>query len=183
MWYGEGQTRARALDRVTLRFDRGKLALVMGPSGSGKTTLLSLLGCLLTPAEGSVFINGCDVSRLRESARTDMRRSQIGYVFQSFRLFRALSALDNIALAGGISHRGGSARARLLLTELGLAQKARLKPSALSGGEKQRVAIARALIKDPPFCWRTSPRLHWTRRRVRRLAKFSTGSPSSRLAR
>jgi putative ABC transport system ATP-binding protein len=150
--FGSGAGKCRALQNVTLSFEPGSLTLLMGPSGSGKTTLLSLLGCLLTPDSGSIFLDGVEVSRLKERQRTAIRRRNIGFIFQAFRLFRSLSALENVTIAEEISGEGASqqrASARELLEGLGLSDKINLKPNALSGGEKQRVAIARALIRSP----------------------------------
>jgi putative ABC transport system ATP-binding protein len=151
--FGSGAEKCRALQNVTLSFEPGTLTLLMGPSGSGKTTLLSLLGCLLTPDSGSIYMNGVEVSRLNESQRTAIRRRNIGFIFQAFRLFRSLSAIENVEIAEEISGREGAPRqgasARKLLSDLGLTDKIHLKPNALSGGEKQRVAIARALIRSP----------------------------------
>ncbi len=151
--FGSGAEKCRALQNVTLSFEPGTLTLLMGPSGSGKTTLLSLLGCLLTPDSGSIYMNGVEVSRLNESQRTAIRRRNIGFIFQAFRLFRSLSAIENVEIAAEISGREGApgqgASARKLLSDLGLTDKIHLKPNALSGGEKQRVAIARALIRSP----------------------------------
>jgi len=151
--FGSGAVKCRALQNVTLSFEPGTLTLLMGPSGSGKTTLLSLLGCLLTPDSGSIYLDGVEVSRLNETQRTAIRRRNIGFIFQAFRLFRSLSAIENVKIAAEISGREGAAQhgaaARKLLAELGLSDKIHLKPNALSGGEKQRVAIARALIRSP----------------------------------
>jgi putative ABC transport system ATP-binding protein len=132
----------------------------MGPSGSGKTTLLSALGCILLPDHGDVRVQGRSVRGLSDSQRVDLRRHSIGYVFQAFRLFRALSALDNLLLAldvAGHDRRSAKARAEQGLAAVGLADKAGLKPGELSGGEKQRVAIARALINDPPIVLADEP--------------------------
>jgi putative ABC transport system ATP-binding protein len=148
--YGPKGARVPALENVSLRFAPGELTLVAGPSGSGKTTLLSLLGCLLKPDEGSVFIGGQEVNRLGERARMRMRRS-IGFIFQAFRLFHSLPALENVMISAEIcgAQRGQREAARSLLADLGLGRKLELKPDALSGGEKQRVAIARALLSNP----------------------------------
>jgi putative ABC transport system ATP-binding protein len=151
--FGSGPGKCQALQNVTLSFEPGALTLLMGPSGSGKTTLLSLLGCLLTPDSGSIYLDGVEVSRLSEKQRTAIRRRNIGFIFQAFRLFRSLTAIDNVAIAEEISGREGTseqgASAEKLLSDLGLGDKIHLKPNALSGGEKQRVAIARALIRNP----------------------------------
>jgi putative ABC transport system ATP-binding protein len=158
--YGSGAAAVPALRDVSLSFAPGRLVLVMGPSGSGKTTLLSALGCILLPDHGDVRVQGQSVRGLSDSQRVDLRRHSIGYVFQAFRLFRALSALDNLLLALDVAgHDPGRAKARAEqgLAAVGLADKAGLKPGELSGGEKQRVAIARALINDPPIVLADEP--------------------------
>ena len=150
--YGPKSVRVQALSGVTLNFVAGELTLVMGPSGSGKTTLLSLLGCLLTPDSGSVWIDGADVASLNERERTDLRKRKIGYIFQAFRLFHSLSAFENVMIRGeigGSRNKQGRQAARKMLEDFGLGAKLSLKPAALSGGEKQRVAIARALLSNP----------------------------------
>jgi putative ABC transport system ATP-binding protein len=124
----------------------------MGPSGSGKTTLLSLLGCLLSPDEGSVFVDNVAVHNLCESARVAIRREKIGFVFQAFRLLHSLSAIDNVALGLQLREVNCADRlqtARELLAQFGLQHKLQHAPEELSPGEKQRVAIARALIGNP----------------------------------
>ncbi len=158
--YGSNGTRVRALDDVSLDFAPASMTLIMGPSGSGKTTLLSLLGCLLTPDSGSVLVDGAEASAFDERARTELRRHQIGFVFQAFRLFHSLSAFENVMIASEIAGaRNGenAAAAQGLLESLGLADKLHLKPNALSGGEKQRVAIARALLPNPKILLADEP--------------------------
>jgi putative ABC transport system ATP-binding protein len=156
--YGTGNARTPALRNLSLSFEKGKLTLILGPSGSGKTTLLSLLGCLLAPDEGAVYVAGKEVTQLAEPAQTTLRQRYIGYIFQAFRLFRSLSVLDNVAIAGEVTGRAGSReQARELLDRFDLLPKAGLKPAALSGGEKQRVAIARALLKDPAILLADEP--------------------------
>jgi putative ABC transport system ATP-binding protein len=160
MSYGSNGTRVRALDNVSLSLATGTLTLIMGPSGSGKTTLLSLLGCLLTPDNGSVFVDGSEVTSLDERERTELRREQIGFIFQAFRLFHSLSAFENVMIAaeiGGTRDQRSSDAARQLLENLGLVDKLHLKPNALSGGEKQRVAIARALLPNPKIVLADEP--------------------------
>jgi putative ABC transport system ATP-binding protein len=149
--YGPEGNRVPALSEVSLTFTSGAVTLIMGPSGSGKTTLLSLLGCLMTPDSGSVFVNGIDTGRLTDRKRTELRRTGIGFIFQAFRLFRSLSAFENVMLSAEIAgaRERGSKTAKDLLARLGLGDKLHLKPDALSGGEKQRVAIARALLSNP----------------------------------
>lgn len=157
--YGSNGTRVRALNDVSLSFATGALTLIMGPSGSGKTTLLSLLGCLLTPDKGSVFVDGAEVESLDERERTELRRRQIGFIFQAFRLFHSLSAFENVMIAAEIAgaRKQWSDFARQLLDNLKLGDKLHLKPNALSGGEKQRVAIARALLPNPKILLADEP--------------------------
>jgi putative ABC transport system ATP-binding protein len=132
----------------------------MGPSGSGKTTLLSVLGCLLKPDDGAVFVNGRDVTMATEEERTAIRRDQLGFVFQAFRLFESLTALENVALPLEIAGQNGEqsrAKAEQFLDLLEMVNKKHLKPAELSGGEKQRVAIARALMRDPKILLADEP--------------------------
>jgi putative ABC transport system ATP-binding protein len=158
--YGAGREAVRALDSVSLAFHAGRLALVTGPSGSGKTTLLAVLGCLLKPDSGVSYVNGLPTSGLSEKARGEIRQQHLGYVFQSFRLFRSLSAIENVRLAlevGGRRGRPAREAAERALERVGLGEKWRLKPHELSGGEKQRVAVARALVHDPPIILADEP--------------------------
>lgn len=158
--FGEGDARVRALRGVSVTFERGTLSLVMGPSGSGKTTLLSLLGCLLSPDEGAVFVDGVAVNALSGSEKTLLRRKKISFVFQAFRLLHSLSAIDNVALGLEIRDRKRADRmaiARELLLQFGLGDKLNREPNELSPGEKQRVAIARALAGNPPIVLADEP--------------------------
>jgi len=163
--FGSGSTCVRALTDVSLKFAASTLTLVMGPSGSGKTTLLSLLGCLLTPDEGSVFIQGTNTGSCTAAEKSALRRREIGFIFQAFRLFHSLSAVENVVIKSDIakSDQAGAGRkqrqkmASDLLAGLGLDGKLHLKPDALSGGEKQRVAIARALISNPKILLADEP--------------------------
>jgi putative ABC transport system ATP-binding protein len=149
--YGAGGAAVLALDRVSATFQPGEVTLLMGASGSGKTTLLSILGCLRKPDSGRVTVLGSDVMRARDSQLVNLRRDHIGFVFQFFRLFRSLSALENVQL--GVELSGGADRGRdaagSALEAVGLTAKQHLLPQQMSGGERQRVAIARALVKDP----------------------------------
>jgi putative ABC transport system ATP-binding protein len=158
--FGSGATRVRALTDVSLQFAASTLTLVMGPSGSGKTTLLSLLGCLLTPDAGSVFIQGTHTGSCTAEQKSALRRREIGFIFQAFRLFHSLSAIENVVIKSDIAGAGRKPSRKLamdLLASLGLDGKVHLKPDALSGGEKQRVAIARALISNPKILLADEP--------------------------
>jgi putative ABC transport system ATP-binding protein len=158
--FGEGEARVPALRDVSLAFERGTLTLVMGPSGSGKTTLLSMLGCLLSPDQGSVFVDGAAVNQLTEPEKTAIRQKKISFVFQAFRLFHSLSAVDNVALGFEIRNPEEPRRmemAQELLAQFGLGDKLHQEPNQLSPGEKQRVAIARALAGNPPILLADEP--------------------------
>jgi putative ABC transport system ATP-binding protein len=149
---GSGAARVAALKGVTLSLNGGELTLLMGPSGSGKTTLLSILGCILTPTDGTVRICGRSTAGLGPEDMALLRREHVGFVFQSFHLFPTLSATDNVRLA--LDVRGDPARAARLksqeaLARVGLAHKKKAFPRDLSGGEQQRVAIARAIVGSP----------------------------------
>ncbi|OAI42247.1 hypothetical protein AYO40_01945 [Planctomycetaceae bacterium SCGC AG-212-D15] len=138
----------------------GESVFLVGPSGSGKTTLLSVLGCILSPDEGSVQVLGRDVSQMTPAELTDFRRQHLGFIFQSFNLFPTLSALDNISLVltmHGMSLRPARERAEKLLAQVGLTPRTHLRPGQLSGGECQRVAIARALANDPAIILADEP--------------------------
>ena len=148
---GAGAGQVRALKNIDLSITGDKLTVLMGPSGSGKTTLLSILGCMLAPTEGSVFICGHATQGARPEQLATIRRQHIGFVFQSFHLFPTLTAAENVRLAldvRGEQHRRAKDKSRQVLERVGLGRKAAAFPRDLSGGEQQRVAIARALVGD-----------------------------------
>ena len=152
VFYGPETARSTAIDGVSLAFERGTLTVVMGPSGSGKTTLLSVLGALLRPDRGKVYLEGADISNCSDEQLTDLRRDRMGFVFQAFRLFHSLTALENVLITKdvrGSRKEQDKEAAAAVLEDLGLGSKLGLKPKELSGGEKQRVAIARALLGNP----------------------------------
>ena len=146
------------LEDVTLDVERGDAVAVIGPSGSGKSTLLGLIAGLDAPTSGTIVVAGVDVTRLGESALARFRRETIGYVFQSYHLIPTLTAAENVAvpleLAG---ERRPGARARALLAQVGLGDRAHHYPVQLSGGEQQRVALARAVALDPPLLLADEP--------------------------
>ena len=149
---GVGVAQIRALKGVDLALKGGELTLLMGPSGSGKTTLLSILGCMLTPTEGTVRVRGDVIAGKNPEDLAKLRRENIGFVFQSYHLFPTLSAADNVRLALDVRGETGTDakdKARAALDRVGLSSKTRNYPSQLSGGEQQRVAIARAVVGDP----------------------------------
>ena len=149
-----------ALRGVSMKIERGEMVGIIGPSGSGKSTLLGIIGGLDTPTEGHVFIDGVDVSRMREDKLTEIRNEKIGFIFQFFNLIPTLTALENVALPIQFARRpqfNANVRARELLKLLGLADRTHHLPSKLSGGQQQRVAIARALANNPPLLLADEP--------------------------
>ncbi len=158
--FGSGRTEVVAVDGVDLTSDRGEITLVMVPSGSGKTTLLTMIGCLLRPTSGRVLIDGLDVTALPSREQPRIRRTLVGFVFQTFNLLDSLSALENVEVAlniAGVKGSAAAARARALLLEAGLEGRLDFPASALSAGERQRVAIARALANGPPLLLADEP--------------------------
>jgi len=141
-----------ALRGASLEIAAGEMVAIVGPSGSGKSTLMHLIGCLDTPDSGRVHINGRRADNLRGTALTQLRGSEIGFIFQGFNLVPTMSALENVALPAeyaGVSRRDAHKRAAELLALVGLADRGRHLPAELSGGQQQRVAIARALVNAP----------------------------------
>jgi putative ABC transport system ATP-binding protein len=160
MVYQSGSGYYEALKGVDLDVHHGDIELLMGPSGSGKTTLLSILAGLLTPSVGQVTILGQDITRMSRSKLSKFRRDNIGFIFQGFNLFPALTAAENVEMAlkvKGIGGRQARTQAENLLEQVGLADKAKLHPRDLSGGQKQRVAIARALAGHPQLIMADEP--------------------------
>jgi putative ABC transport system ATP-binding protein len=157
---GSGAGKVQALKGVSLVLNGGELTLLMGPSGSGKTTLLSILGCMLSPTEGTVRIGQHPTGGLDPEELARLRRDHVGFVFQSFHLFPTLSATDNVRLAldiRGERSRASKVRSREALEKVGLAHKFKAYPRELSGGEQQRVAIARAIVGNPSIILADEP--------------------------
>jgi putative ABC transport system ATP-binding protein len=179
--FGEGPTAVNAVRGVSLAVEPGEVVLIMGPSGSGKTTLLSMMGALLKPTTGSIHLDGTEISALSEERLPAIRLRQFGFIFQDFNLLSALTVLENVAIVAelaGLKGRPARARARSLLTELGLGERLDFLPEKLSGGERQRVAIARALVNDPSLILADEPTAnldskigHEIMRLLRRIAK------------
>jgi putative ABC transport system ATP-binding protein len=150
--YGKGAALVRAVDQVDLDVERGETVAIVGPSGCGKSTLLHLLGGLERPSRGELRLAGQRMDQMRETALARLRRDAVGFVFQAFHLVDELTAVENVelpALLAGASPRAARRRASALLDQIGLADRAKHLPSALSGGQCQRVAIARALVGEP----------------------------------
>ncbi|HET9675350.1 MAG TPA: ABC transporter ATP-binding protein [Gaiellaceae bacterium] len=156
--YGEGDTAVEALRGVSLEIERGKLTAVMGPSGSGKSTLMHILAGLDRPTEGTVVLDGVDITRMSDKKLTLFRRQKIGFVFQFFNLLPMLTAEENVALPLDIA---GEKIDREWLDELlvtvGIDKRRKHRPSELSGGQQQRVAIARGLVSNPAVLFADEP--------------------------
>ena len=138
-----------ALSHINLNVNEGDWVSIMGPSGSGKTTMLNIIGCMDTPSEGSVVLDGVDISRENANNLTKIRRDKIGLIFQQFHLISYLSALENVMVAQYYHSMPDEKEAMEALEKVGLGSRARHLPAQLSGGEQQRVCIARALINSP----------------------------------
>jgi putative ABC transport system ATP-binding protein len=150
--YGRDESLVRAVDDVDLDVEAGETLAVMGPSGCGKSTLLHLLGALDRPSGGELWFGGRRIDHLSERALAELRRHDVGFVFQAFHPMDELTAQENVelpALLAGRSPREARRRAKELLEQVDLSDRARHLPSALSGGQRQRVAIARALANEP----------------------------------
>lgn len=160
MVFQSGSERFQALKSIDLEVKHGDIQLLMGPSGSGKTTMLSILAGILTPTAGSVYLLGEEITSLSPAKLAQFRLENIGFIFQNFNLFPALTAAENVELVlnvKGIRGREARNQAQVLLEQLGIGDKANQKPSDLSGGQKQRVAIARALAGNPQLIMADEP--------------------------
>ena len=158
--YRQGDRSITVLSDVSVVVPAGELVLIMGPSGSGKTTLISIVAGLLRPTHGRVDLCGATITDLSSAKTARVRREHLGFVFQSYNLFDALTALDNVAeplTMKGLSLKRARARARDCLELVGLGGRTAHRPSDLSGGEKQRVAIARALAGEPKIIFGDEP--------------------------
>ena len=158
--FGKGGTLIRAVEGIDLEVSSGELVLIQGPSGAGKTTLLTMLGGLLRPTTGEVWVGAQPLHALDERVLPRLRRQQIGFVFQAFNLIGELSALQNVLVVLNLDGRSGHdahVRAESILIDLGLGDRLHALPDALSGGERQRVSIARALVNDPPVILADEP--------------------------
>ncbi len=156
--YGSGEVAVRALDGVTVEFERGSFTAVMGPSGSGKSTLMHCMAGLDVPSSGRAFVGADEVGGLDDAGLTQLRRDRIGFVFQSFNLVPTLTAAENITIAADLGGRPVDREwFEVLVGQLRLADRLSHRPGELSGGQQQRVACARALIGRPELIFADEP--------------------------
>ena len=148
--YGSGDAQVRALDDVSVGFGAGEFTAIMGPSGSGKSTMMHILAGLDAPTSGRVFVEDTDITALKDTALTKLRRDRIGFVFQSFNLVPTLDARANILLPMRLAGKAPEKEwFDLIVNSLGIADRLNHRPSEMSGGQQQRVAVARALMSRP----------------------------------
>jgi putative ABC transport system ATP-binding protein len=173
---GDGDTQVRALDDVSVAVAAGELTMVLGPSGAGKSSLLAVCGGLRTPSSGRIWIGDEEITALKPARLAELRRQQIGFVFQQSNLLPSLTALDQLLLLVHLSGRRPSAkdrkRAEQLLEEVGMAEKLHRRSGQLSGGERQRVGIARAFMSDPAVLLVDEPTSMLDRQRGHQIAEL-----------
>lgn len=158
--YEMGDVQVRALAGVSLDIKANEYVAIMGPSGSGKSTMMNMLGCLDTPTSGDYFLNGQNVSEMRDDELAQVRNKEIGFIFQTFNLIPRISCLQNVELPlvyAGVKKQERRQRAIDSLTYVGLGTRVNHKPNELSGGQRQRVAIARALVTRPSILLADEP--------------------------
>jgi putative ABC transport system ATP-binding protein len=156
--YGSGESAVRALDGISVEFDRGHYTAIMGPSGSGKSTLLHCLAGLDTLTSGRVFLGELEINKLSEKQLTKVRRDRLGFVFQAYNLIPTLDAEENIVLPMRLAGRKPDQRwVNLVVDTVGLRDRLSHRPSELSGGQQQRVAVARALASRPDVVFADEP--------------------------
>jgi len=155
--YGEGEAEVRALCTVSMEVGYGEFVAVMGPSGSGKSTLMHLLAGLDRPSNGNVYIEGDNVTTMKDNELTMLRRKRVGFIFQAFNLIPQLTAEENIVLPLMLAREKANGNLESILDQVGLTDRRTHKPTELSGGQQQRVAVARALITQPAVVFADEP--------------------------
>lgn len=158
--YQLGEQIVFALQGINIKIEKGEYVALMGPSGSGKSTLMNIVGCLDMPTTGDYWLNDKEVSKMSDSALSEVRNAEIGFVFQTFNLLNRMNAIENVALPlvyAGIPKKIREERAKDVLNKVGLGDRMNHKPNELSGGQRQRVAIARALVNNPSILLADEP--------------------------
>lgn len=158
--YNPGENEVRALDHVNLEIQKGEFVAIIGQSGSGKSTFMNMLGCLDVPTSGEYYLNGTDVSTMKDNELSVVRNREIGFIFQGFNLIANLTAIENVELPliyRGIDRKTRRDLAIESLKMVGLEKRLHHKPNEMSGGQQQRVAIARAIAAKPPVILADEP--------------------------
>ncbi len=158
--YNMGKEKVIALDDVSLKINKGEFVAIVGPSGSGKSTLMHIVGGLDSPTNGDIFIEGNDISKLKDKKLSKYRNEKIGFVFQAFNLENSQTALENVMMPlifAGVSKKERKERAKKALEIVGLSNLEKHKPNEMSGGQRQRVSIARALVNNPQIVFADEP--------------------------
>jgi putative ABC transport system ATP-binding protein len=158
--YNMGDNSVYALNNVSLHVREHEFVSIIGPSGSGKSTLMNMLGCLDVPTSGEYYLDGMEVSKLRDNQLAEIRNFKIGFIFQGFNLLKKLTAIENVELPliyQGVGHKERVRRSIEALEMVGLGDRTYHTPNELSGGQQQRVAIARALVSNPPLILADEP--------------------------
>ena len=159
--YEQGKIEVPALNGIDLKIDEGEFTTIFGPSGSGKTTLLNMVGCLDKPTSGEIYFNDRELENLNKKELANIRRYNIGFIFQSYNLIPVLTAYENIEFAlklvDGKNDKEIKNKVMKILTDVGLEGMENRRPNELSGGQKQRVAVARALVKEPKLVLADEP--------------------------
>ena len=158
--YNPGENEVHALDHVNLEIQTGEFVAIIGQSGSGKSTFMNMLGCLDVPTSGKYYLNGTDVSTMKDNDLSEVRNREIGFIFQGFNLIANLNAIENVELPliyRGIDRKTRHKLAIETLKMVGLEKRMHHKPNEMSGGQQQRVAIARAIAAKPPVILADEP--------------------------
>lgn len=158
--YNQGLLEVQVLKNIDIKVNKGEYIAIMGPSGSGKTTLMNIIGCLDVPTTGKYFLEGEDISKLKDDKMAEIRNKKIGFVFQQFHLLPKLTALQNVALPllyGEVSKDKRIKMAKEALDKVGLLDRKDFYPNQLSGGQSQRVALARAIVGNPTLLLADEP--------------------------
>jgi putative ABC transport system ATP-binding protein len=181
--FGDGDSSVKVLKDISFTINKGEFVGIVGPSGSGKSTLLSIIGALLTPSQGRIFINNENIAEYKPSKLTSIRKDKIGFIFQSANLIPYLTIKDQLMLINNIAKgnkKENLKRSEALISDLGLSHRLNSYPGSLSGGEKQRAAIARAFMNDPDIILADEPTASLDSKKGRQVVEMMHGEVKSR---